>query len=275
LGVEINIMEMGAGSAIAEGVVDQRVVSGAHWEVNETYTTSAGFLDASDSLVSTSTYHIFKLDWTPTTLTTYLDDVEIWTLNIDRTTCLDCEEFHKPHFMVLNLAVGGGFTSGTCGTSSSASSSSAGICEPLRTADDITASLPATIAIDWVRIYDNGHTILTTVPFPPAEPTAPTSATPDALTDAPASTEPSTLEPVQGDGSGSGGGGSDFIGGGGGGGSSGKGSKASKSSKSSKSSRSSSTESVLQFESRGRRRHTRGASAAAVITAYGIAQLVG
>lgn len=271
-------MEMGSGSAIADGVVDQRVVSGAHWEVNDTYTTSAGFLDASDSLVSTSTYHIYKLDWTPTTLTTYLDDVQIWSLNIDRTTCQDCEEFHKPHYMVLNLAVGGGFTSGTCGTStSSSSSSSAGICEPLRTADEITASLPATIAIDWIRIYDNGHTILTTVPIPRNDPTAPSSATPDSLTDSPASTEPSTLDPVQGDDSGSGGGGGDFIGGGGGGsgGTSGKGSKSSKSSKSSKGSRSSSTESDLQFASRGHRRHTRGASAAAVITAYGIAQLVG
>ena len=89
-------------------------------------------------------------------------------MDIDETSCPDCEEFHRPHFLILNMAVGGGFTSGTSSSSSGCSSSSYGdSCAGLRTADDITATLPATMFVDYVYIYDNGYTEVT---FPSGTP---------------------------------------------------------------------------------------------------------
>jgi hypothetical protein len=64
------------------------------------------------------------------------------------------------------------------------------ICGPVRTPDEITAPLPATMEIDWVRIYNNGQTTVTlgdggqpsspvVVPSPPVVgPTSSNSETP-------------------------------------------------------------------------------------------------
>ena len=52
------------------------------------------------------------------------------------------EEFHQPHFLILNLAVGGTYT---------------GITEE---SNAITAPFPAEYRVDWIRIYDNGFTVL-------------------------------------------------------------------------------------------------------------------
>lgn len=157
-------------------MVNQRVVSAAHWEHDGAYATYAGQRDFPESFLGD--YHIFVLEWTPTNITTYVNDTQVWTMDIDSSSCIDCEEFHKPHFVVLNMAVGGGFTSGS-GSSSSGSSGSSGCgsssqgdgCGPLRGPDDITAPLPATMYVDWVRVYDNGYTELTVTPVPAAAPT--------------------------------------------------------------------------------------------------------
>ena len=53
------------------------------------------------------------------------------------------QEFHKPHFLILNLAVGGTYT-GITGSN----------------IGNITASFPAEYAVDWIRIYDYGDTVL-------------------------------------------------------------------------------------------------------------------
>jgi len=165
---EINIMEGGQGLAIDAGIVNKRVVSAAHWEYQGEYATYAKGLDFSSDL--TQDFHIYKMEWTPFMLTTYVDDVLIWEMNIDKDSCEDCEELHQQHFLLLNLAVGGGFTSGGsssssaegssssgCGGSSSAGSSSSGGC-PIRGPEDITAPFPGEMHVDWIRLYDNGFT---------------------------------------------------------------------------------------------------------------------
>lgn len=86
-------------------------------------------------------YHLFSMNWTPNTITTYIDGRELWTMDISAGNCTDCEEFHQPHFMILNLAVGGTFT-GQLNDSL------------------ISAPLPAEMMVDYVRIYDNGFTEL-------------------------------------------------------------------------------------------------------------------
>ena len=170
---EIDIMEMGQGLAIEQGVVNRRVVSGAHWE-NEGQLAAYALSEDLPSDLNTA-YHTYRLEWTPSRLATFVDGVMVWEMDISKESCTDCEEFHRTHFLLLNLAVGGGFTttgessssssggsssssssSSGCGSSSSATESSSGC--GART--DVTAPLPATMLVDWVRIYDNGDTVV-------------------------------------------------------------------------------------------------------------------
>jgi beta-glucanase (GH16 family) len=164
---EMDIMEAGEGAAISQGKANHRIISGAHWENNGTYTTLAGSRDFDFDL--NGTFFVYTLDWTPTNITTYVNDDQVWTMDITpEGGCLDCEEFHQPHYIVLNVAVGGGFTTsgGSSGSSSSSSSSgcgssgSSGACGSLRTPADITAPLPATMLVDWVRIFNNGGSVV-------------------------------------------------------------------------------------------------------------------
>ena len=174
-GGEIDIFEMGQGLAIDEGLVNRRVVSAAHWDILGEYATYAKWYDSPVDL--TQDFHIYKMEWTPEKIATYVDDIWIFEIDISEAACPSCQELRSPHHMMVNMAVGGGFTSG--GTSSSAgggsSSSSASSCAGssssagassssgcgFRGVNDITAPLPAELQIDWIRLYDNGHTVVT------------------------------------------------------------------------------------------------------------------
>jgi len=136
---EIDIVEMGSGAAIAAGVVNRRVGSTAHWENDDSYAGYGQFLDATADL--NDDFHIFRMDWTPESITTYLDGQQIWVMDIRPESCADCSEFHQPHFLILNLAIGGNYTG-------------------LYTESQITAPIPAEMHVDYVRIIDNGHTEL-------------------------------------------------------------------------------------------------------------------
>lgn len=201
---EIDILEMGQGLAINEGLVNHRVVSAAHWDLEGQYATYARWLDASRDL--TQDFHIYRMEWTPTSIANYVDDEWIWEMDITEEKCTSCQELHSPHHIMLNLAVGGGFTSsGTsssaaggasssssgsscAGSSSSAgasSSSSGGGCAA-RGPEDITAPLPGVLLVDWIRLYDNGDTILIETPDGLAETIPPTKLTPLEVPDVPA-----------------------------------------------------------------------------------------
>ena len=136
---ELDVMEMGSEAAISEGVVNRRVSSTAHWEHNNGYAAYGLSYDSATDL--SGGFHTFRMEWTPTLISTYIDNNWIWSIDISSSSCTDCTEFHQPHFVILNLAVGGSFTG-------------------LYRANDITAPMPAELVVDWVRIYDNGFTIL-------------------------------------------------------------------------------------------------------------------
>ena len=179
---EIDIFEMGQGLAINEGLVNHRVVSAAHWDIAGQYATYAKWYDSPIDL--TQDFHTYRMEWTPTKIATYVDDIWIWEIDISDTECPSCQELHSPHHIMLNMAVGGGFTSGgtsnsaagsssssSCaGSSSSAGASSSGGC-PSRGPDDITAPLPSVMQVDWIRLYDNGYTVIA----PPVPTTSPTN----------------------------------------------------------------------------------------------------
>ena len=188
---EMDIMEVGQGLAIEEGLGNRRSISGAHWERDGAYTTMAGSRDFSSNL--NDTFFVYTLDWTPFNITTYVNDDQVWTMDTSDANCADCEEFHRFHYLLLNVAVGGGFTSGSgssssgssssssgCGSSSGGSSGSSGSGCTLRTPEDITAPLPATMKVDWVRIFDNGYSDIVIVDD--GQVTTPTAPTPVAVT---------------------------------------------------------------------------------------------
>ena len=134
---ELDILEMGHVTALANGLANQRVGSAAHWENNGNYATYGDFWDAPQRL--DGDFHLFRLEWTPDFVRTYVDGNRVWEMAIDSSRCTDCSEFHQPHFLILNLAVGGDYT----GILSEAG---------------ITAPLPAEMRVDYVRVFDNGFT---------------------------------------------------------------------------------------------------------------------
>ena len=136
---ELDIMEMGSSSAITAGVINQRVGSAAHWDNQGQWASFSRSFDSVSNL--NDGFHIFSMDWTPTQITTYIDGQLIWTFRIQIDTCADCSEFHQPHFIILNMAVGGNYTG-------------------LLSVDQITAAMPAEMFVDYVRIIDNGFTEL-------------------------------------------------------------------------------------------------------------------
>jgi len=134
---ELDIVEMGSGQAIANNVINRRVGSAAHWEYQDSGALYTSFIDTPADL--NDDFHIFTMDWTPERVTTYIDGQQVWAFNIKSDQCADCSEFHQPHFIILNMAVGGNYT---------------GLLSP----GQITAATPAEMLVDYIRISDNGFT---------------------------------------------------------------------------------------------------------------------
>ena len=151
---ELDIMEIGQGSA--GELVNNRVISAAHWfhETDNTIASWPGQLDLPTFLYDA--YYVYTLEWTPDRLETFVNGQSIWAMDISPGACPTCTELHDFHFLVLNMAVGGGFTVGnhsSCGVSSSW----AGDC-PAPTPGDVTASFPAVMHVDYVKITANAYT---------------------------------------------------------------------------------------------------------------------
>ncbi|MHC5156600.1 MAG: glycoside hydrolase family 16 protein [Planctomycetota bacterium] len=135
---ELDIMEMGSAEAIREGAVDRKVTAAAHWE------SGGKTADYSKSMLTEKAgsdgYHVFKLEWTPKLMTVSVDDTSFWEFDISGGERADLEEYHKPMFIILNLAVGGW--------------NYVEITDP----NEITASMPAKMYIDWIRLSENEWT---------------------------------------------------------------------------------------------------------------------
>ena len=136
---EIDILEMGFADAIAAGLVNRRVGSAVHWDVNGSYANYGLTLDAASDL--NGAFHTYRMEWTPTLLSTYVDNNLIWAFDITDPASFSGEEFHQPHFFILNLAVGGSLTG-------------------ITSSRNVTAPFPAEYVIDYIRISDNGYTVL-------------------------------------------------------------------------------------------------------------------
>ena len=132
---EIDIMEMGMKNAVAANTVAGTIHWGESIAKHQQYTS--GNKTVSQEL--TDGYHIFTCEWDDDYLKFYIDNdaTPYFTASIKKGFSRSVY-FHKPYFLIFNLAVGGDFT---------------GITHPA----DITA-LPqagseAQMLVDYVRVY--------------------------------------------------------------------------------------------------------------------------
>ncbi|MDQ1530507.1 MAG: hypothetical protein QOE37_612 [Microbacteriaceae bacterium] len=77
-----------------------------------------------------SGYHVYGLDWEPDSITWYIDGKPTWTRNTSTTSWLK-QDFSRPFFMRINLAVGGGWPG----------------------SPDGNTAFPSTYDVDWVHVY--------------------------------------------------------------------------------------------------------------------------
>lgn len=111
---ETDIMEHINADSIMYGTI--------HWDNN------GHVQDSKSTTSSPSDYHVYGVEWTAKTITWYVDTTVYHTSDI---TVNSTDEFHKPFFLLLNVAVGGDW--------------------PGQTVDD--NKFPAKMYVDYVRVY--------------------------------------------------------------------------------------------------------------------------
>jgi beta-glucanase (GH16 family) len=142
---EIDILESGAEAGILNGTQNELINCAMHFSnATNGYQYNAAWIEASDYIGTddlSADFHRYKMEWTPTDLTFYIDDVPYATWDI---TAPYFDEFHQPHFPIVNIAIGGW--------------NYVNMTDPA----DVTA-LPvqgssARMEIDWIRVEDNAYT---------------------------------------------------------------------------------------------------------------------
>lgn len=133
---EIDILEMGSAAAIQEGLVNKKAGAAVHWSYNGSQADYGTDYDNSANL--NNDYHVYKMTWTPEYIKIFIDNIEYFEIDISDIEGNSMEEFHIPHFIILNLAVGGTYT---------------GIMTP----EGITAPLPGQMLVDYVKLYQDNN----------------------------------------------------------------------------------------------------------------------
>ena len=104
--------------------VDSLIYGTLHWNKN-------GHVQSGDTLVSTpSSYHVYAIEWDASSIRWYIDNIKYHEVNI-RDKVNNTGAFHKPFFIILNLALGGDW--------------------PGQKIDN--NKLPAKMYVDYVRVY--------------------------------------------------------------------------------------------------------------------------
>ncbi len=141
---ETDVLEMGHADGIAEGVQDRLFNGALHWgrHAGEHF-SEVGSMRSLSSLQD-GEFHTFTVVWTPESISMYVDDISqpYFTHDIaeDGRVTSASQFFHKPNFLLLNLAVGGDFPD-------------------IHTADAVTALAdgPRSMEVDYIRIYQKNQ----------------------------------------------------------------------------------------------------------------------
>lgn len=126
---EIDIMEMIGG--LADGSGDYTTHGTLHYLDAGGRNPAPSFALRNPEKLSQD-FHLYELVWTPHSFTWKLDGVAFGT----KVITADMEEFQKPAFLLLNLAVGGAWGGWP----------------------DASTVFPQTFVVDWVRVYQDGTT---------------------------------------------------------------------------------------------------------------------
>ncbi len=131
---EIDIMEMIGGGEDR----DDSVYGTLHWDANGHASTGTSRIELKDPEIFHDDYHVFEVEWTPANIIWKIDGVETGRSSVDLALWPQMEEFHRPFFIVLNLAVGGDWPG----------------------SPNASTVFPQTLAVDWVRVYSSAATNL-------------------------------------------------------------------------------------------------------------------
>lgn len=135
---EADILEIGGKDGIKTGLQHRKINCALHFAgINEEKTSLVQWFDAPEDLHLD--YHLYKISWTPKHMKFFLDNKEFGSWDISSP---EMKEYHQPYFLILNVAVGSWTTSYT----------------GLDTPEKITATLPARMHVDWIRLYGNSDT---------------------------------------------------------------------------------------------------------------------
>ena len=115
---EIDIMEHINNEDLLHGTL--------HW-FNEKHVSSGGTTPC-----DVTKFHNFSIEWDKESVKLMLDGKKYWEVNI-KDGINSTEEFHKPHYIILNLAIGGDWPKNP----------------------DATTAFPDTMYVDYVRVYQS------------------------------------------------------------------------------------------------------------------------
>ena len=125
---EIDIMEYYRGMLLANAAWGNEKRWQAQWD-----DTRKPITDFNDPQWSAK-FHIWRMDWDVNTIELYVDDILLNTVDLNKTFNKDTEAknpFRQPHYIILNLAIGG--TQG---------------------GDPSSTDFPAKFEIDYVRVFE-------------------------------------------------------------------------------------------------------------------------
>ncbi|TGE22131.1 glycosyl hydrolase family protein [Hymenobacter aquaticus] len=108
---------------------ENKVYGTVHWDSNGHAEYGGNIITSPDA------YHVYSVEWEPTYIRWFVDGVKYHEINISGGTG-GTEEFQRPFFLLLNLAVAGNW--------------------PGQTVDE--SKLPATMFVDYVRVYQKTST---------------------------------------------------------------------------------------------------------------------
>jgi len=141
---EVDIVEMGSKAGIDQGLQQEKLNCAMHFSgATGQYANNVAWTNAPVDL--SLDYHRYKVSWTPSSITFYLDDVPYgsWDITADYLS-----EFHQPMFPILNIAIGGYNPSYT------------GVYTPAGVTALPVPGSSARMYVDWIRLYDNPYTEL-------------------------------------------------------------------------------------------------------------------
>ena len=124
---EIDIMEYYQGLLMANAAWSSKTIGVPQW--NTVRTPISDFHDPQWS----NKFHVWRMDWDEASIRLFMDDRLMNTIDVTKTLNADREgenPFRQPHFLILNLAIGG-----------------------KNGGDPSETKFPARFEVDYVRVY--------------------------------------------------------------------------------------------------------------------------